>query len=218
MLCMLVSIYASPCSSTPAQGASGTISVFVNQYIQAFNAKDLEQLRSLLHPASIACVASQAQYFYDEMLKTHIREPIPRTARVDTKTVDDHQELPGKGWAEFPIRPSHEIHVTYSRGPEDSADLIVWAVQQNGRWYQVEPCLTAAAVDSLRADEPARRERIAAAQARVASIEEPLRSELKALIREGKPITAQKRYQAATGSDLNTAMLVIYHLTAEALR
>lgn len=218
ILCMLVSVYALSCNSARAQGVAGTIGVFVSEYIRAFNAKDVSRLRSLEHPASIACVTSDAQYFYDEMLKVHIRDPIPPAPRVETKPVAGTQELPGKGWAEFPIRPSHEIHLTYSRGPEESADLTVWAVRQGDRWYQVEPCLTTAALEALRADEPDRRARIADAQARVASIEEPLRSELKALIREGKPITARKRYQAATGTDLDAAMLVIYHLTAEALR
>lgn len=52
----------------------------------------------------------------------------------------------------------------------------------------------------------------------MAAIDEPLRSELKRLIREGKTVTAQKRYQAAEGTDLETAMLVIYHLTPEALK
>lgn len=114
--------------------------------------------------------------------------------------------------------PTHQIHLTYSRGPEDSADLILWAVRRSDRWFLVDPCLTPAALQTLRADEPARQARLAQTQARVAAIDEPLRSELERLIREGKTVTAQKRYQAAEGTDLETAMLVIYHLTPEALK
>jgi hypothetical protein len=152
------------------------------------------------------------------MLAVQIRDPIPPAYHVDARQVDAAQVLPGTGWADFPVRPAQEIHLTFSRGPEESADLIIWTAQRGDRWYQVEPCLTPTALESLRADEPARQARVARAQARVAAIQEPLRSELKTLIREGKTITAQKRYQAATGTDLETAMVVIYHLTPEALK
>jgi hypothetical protein len=212
----MVAALVSCCAPAQAQSIPRTVDALTAAYVRAFNAKDVSTLRSLLHPASIACITPESRYFCDEMLAVHIRDPIPATYHVEMKPVANNLELPGKGWAEFPVRPTQQIRLTFSRGPEESADLIVWAMRQGNRWYQVEPCLTATALQTLKADEPARKARVAEAQARVAAIQEPLRSELKALIRQGRTVTAEKRYQAATGSDLESAMLVIYHLTPEA--
>jgi hypothetical protein len=215
---LLTSSLFSSCAATQAQGVRGSVDEFLVEYVTAFNAKDVDRLRSLLHPRSLACITSDNKRIYDEALAVLIRDPIPSRHEFRTTLVGAQNELPFKGYAEFPIRPSHEIRITYSRGLEDSAEHELWLLLERDRWYEVDPCMTEATLKGLQADEPARQARIAKTRALVVAINEPLRSELKALIREGKSSSARQRYQDASGQDADASALVVYQLTPEAIQ
>ncbi len=123
--------------------------------------------------------------------------------------------MPGRGYFEFPVRPSHQIEIKYSLG-ENNGIIVLAVVGEAGRWYEVEPCVTRETLKNYRDGEASRRANAEKVRALVAAIKEPLRSELKALIREQKYQTARARFEQATGQAPGiNGMLVIRELKTE---
>ena len=217
LLPILVSLLTCSCSHTKAQGIRGDIKDLAAQYVAAVNAKDVERLNSFLHPLSLACMTPDTKDYDDRALATRIRDSIPTTYEFKTTPVDEKEIKSIESYARFPVRPALRLQIDFGEG-EDHGTLLLWLLQEKGRWYQVEPCLTEQTLKEFRDDEPARKARVAKTLALVAEIKEPLRSELKTMIRDHKTVTATKRYQEASGQDYETCMMVIYELTPEARR
>lgn len=210
-------LFALSCSHAPRKGVQGDVAHFVTTYVAAFNAKDIPKLNSLLHPKSLACVTPANKNYYDQALALHIRDPIPSKYSFKTMPVEDKELQSMESYARFPVRPALRLQLEYDEG-EDSGTLLLWLVQEKDRWYQDDPCATEQMLKQFRDDEPARKARIAKTLALVADIKEPLRSELKAMLRDHKTVTATKRYENASGQDYENSMMVIYELTPEARR
>jgi hypothetical protein len=206
------------CSSylrTRAQGVGGDVKDFVSEYVAALNAKNVTRLDALLHPQSLTCVTPETKSYYDEARAAQMRDPIAANYTLRVSVPDDKELKSLDGSWRFPVRPTRKLQIEYRQG-EDSGILLLWLVQENGRWFEDDPCATEKTLKEFHDDEPARQKRIAHSKALAAAIKEPLRSELIGLLREHKTTTATMRYQKATGSDYETSMLVIYELTPTA--
>ena len=208
-------LMCSSCSHAKAQGVGGDVKDFVTEYVAGLNAKNVPRLDALLHPQSLACVTPESKSYYDEARAAQMRDPIPANYTFTDSVPDDNELKALNGSWRFPVKPTRKLQIEYQQG-EDSGILLVWLVQENGRWFQDDPCATDETLREFRDDEPARKKRIEKSRALAAEIKEPLRSELLGLLRDHKAVTATKRYQQATGSDEETAMFVIYELTPEA--
>jgi hypothetical protein len=204
----------SGCSSSKSQIADSpaSIEVLVTRFVAATNARDANGLNALLHPKSLACVTPENKDFYDRSLAVSFREPIPPGYHFTDALLAEKGKMPLEGYGDFPVRPTHEIHIEYSNGAEDSGIVIFWLVQENGHWYKDDPCIRAEAVKQFHDDLPDIKARESATAALVDQIPDSLLSELKSLIRAGKTSTASRRYAEATGKDGSTSLFVIAEL------
>jgi hypothetical protein len=210
-----LSLFIVSCSHAETQGVRGDVKDFVSQYVAAFNAKDMARLNTLLHPKSLACITPESKEYYDEAMAVHLRDAIPANYTYTVSPVNDKNIKSMESMWHFPVPPAQQLQIEYQQ-EEDSGTLIVYLVQENGRWLQDDPCATEQTLKEFRDDEPARKQRIAEHKALAAAIKGPLRSELIGLLREHKTSTATKRYQEASGKDYETCMFVIYELEPEA--
>ena len=87
--------------------------------------------------------------------------------------------------------------------------LIIYSVRENGIWYEVLPCPSSKSLEMMR--ESQRRDAAETIQARALadSLQEPLRTELMALLQEEGPVSATKRYAEATQVELTMARRVV---------
>ena len=203
-------------TNSPVQKEPASMSGLVAEYVAARNAKDLPRLKSLLHPKSLECITAENKDFYDDRTTLLLNEDrVPTNYELKITPIRGKDELPWKGYFEFPVRPSHQIEIKYSLG-EDNGMIVLAVVHERGRWYEVDPCATRETLKNYREGEAARRAQAEKTKALVTAIKEPLRSELQALIREQKYQTARTRYEQATGQAPGiNGMLVIRELKAE---
>ncbi len=189
------------------------------KFRRARNAKDLPRLKSLLHPKSLECITAENQDFYDDRTTLLLNEDrVPTNYELKITPIRGTDEPPWKGYFEFPVRPSHQIEIKYSLG-EDDGMIVLAIVNESGRWYEVDSCVTRETLKNYREGEAARRAQTEKVKALVTAIKEPLRSELRVLIREQKYQTARTRYEQATGQAPGiNGMLVIRELKAELKR
>lgn len=197
-----------------SKGSQADFKGFVTEYVAAFDAKDAVRLQALYDSKSRACLAGEDKDYYDFTLLVMWRDPIPANYKYTVSAVDEGNLRAVESFGWFPRKPERELHIDYQQG-EDSGTVIVYLVQENGRWFADQPCPTEKTVKEFRDDAPARKEREAHYKSIADGIREPLRSQLVALLREHKTGQAIERYKEASGQDGQTAMLVVDQLAHE---
>jgi hypothetical protein len=220
---LLTAVAVPGCSQSKAKVAKhpATINEFLKQYVSAINSRDIVTYRSLLHPKSLACITPESNDYYDRAFRVNMRHPIPADYKFEVKPVGNYDKLGFEGYAVFPIRPAQLVQIEYSRGAENTGEVIFWLLQDQGGWAEIFPCATQETIKRFNAEASERKANEEKTQSLVASIKEPLRSELVSLLKQGKSSTAATRYAEATGQDHTTAMFVVeemeYQLDSAAL-
>jgi len=199
------------CSSSGAGQTNrpATIDAFVKSYVASINSRDVAANRSLWQTKSLACVNSDSSQFYDRAFKVNSRHGIPTDYKFTAKPIGPDEKLGFEGYAIFPVRPTQEIQIDYTQGQENSGTVILWLAQEGKGWAEVFPCATAETLQNFKAKLTEINANEEKTKALVDALQDPLRSELIALLRQGKYSTAATHFAEATKQDRTTAMFVI---------
>jgi len=216
-ICAFVLSLAAVCGAqAQSQGVPGDIKNFVTQYVAATNAKDAARLRSFFLAQSLACETPATKDYYDTMFAQSLDTSVPAKYTFSLLPVHEGNlkalESMGQQWT---VKPQNELHIDYQQG-DDAGTVIVYLVQQNGRWFDDLPCATDAAIKQYRDNAAANKAALAHYKAMADGIKEPLRSELLGLLRAHETGRAIDRYREASGQDGRTSMLVINALKDDA--
>src|SRR5215472_11767797 len=176
------------CSSlfSQANNHPATVNELVSRYVAANNNHDPAAMNALLHPKSLACVTPENRDFYDRAIEVSMRQPIPSNYHFTDTALTVKDAPPLKDYGTFPLPPTHQIQIEYSSGVEDSGTVMFWLINENGRWYKDDPCINANIIKQFHDDLPNIKAREQATKALVAQIQNPLLSELKSLLKQGK--------------------------------
>lgn len=191
--------------------------IFVAEYVAAVNARDAERFRRLVHPRSLACITDDTRDFYDEWVARAFRHTLPDTYRLTSvRALGPGATAPvPPGMVTYPVPPSHTIQIDAQSAPYSFVTILLQVTQSAGAWLQAMPCPTAEGLTAFRAAKKAGAAQDARVKALAEGLQDPLRSEITALMKAGKKADAIKRYQAASGEDLTTAKGVVETLEAD---
>ena len=211
---VLALVAATSCSSSGAGPVSHppTIDAFVKTYVASMNNRDLAANRALWHSKSLACITQESSDFYDRAFKVSSRHGISTDYKFSSKPVGSNDKLGFEGYAIFPVHPTQEIQIEYTQGEENSGTVIFWLTQEGNGWAEVFPCATPETLQQFKARLPEIKAKEEKTKALVDTIQEPLRGELVAMLRQGKSSTAATHYAEAAKQDRATAMYVIEEL------
>jgi hypothetical protein len=176
---------------------------FVGQYVQAIKERDFEKYKRLFHPNCLACIDKDNEdYHRDRLHLKHWTKTQDFQAKVQTLP-PEKEEFFAKA-CPVPVKPTHVIQLDLSPGKFESKTIVFNIAFKNGSWYEVlSVCRpTPEALQKFRTA-------IARAEALFSSLKDPLRSELKALLKQGEEVSAIREYRKASGEDPWTAMRVI---------
>jgi hypothetical protein len=199
------------------QTSQADLRPFVTEYVAAYDAQDGARLQALYDSKSRACITAADRDFYEAALAAMWRDPIPANYKFTVSPVNENNLKAIETFGRFPVKPTRELHIDYQQG-DDGGTVIVYLVQENGRWRADQPCATEQMLKQFRDDAPARKAREARSQALAAAIQEPLRAQLIDLVRAHRTGDAIDRYKKASGQDMQTAMLVIDQLAQQVKR
>lgn len=198
---------------TPAQRT------FAQAYLSAITSPDIERYKRLLHPRTRACMTPANAEFFNTIFARRVGR-FARNPHLSVRKLKDAGLINAakhNGLA-YPDRPSHAFEINLiSSGPNQYA-ITAFAVRDNGIWYEVLPCPSAkslevmkeakirAVADSIKAREVAD------------TLQEPLRGEIVALLKDEGAVSASQRYSAVAQIDLAMARRVIKALEQNELR
>lgn len=211
-LCLtVISLCAACYAGAQSQPSQAETKAFVTEYVAAYNAKDVAHLLALYDPASRACIAAEDKDYRDAAMAVMWETPIPAKYTFTVSPVNENNLKAIETFGRFPLKPTRELHIDYQEG-DDGGTVIVYLIQEDGHWFADQPCASEQTLKQFRDEAPARKALEAHYKSLVEAIQEPLRAQLISLIREHKTAEAVDHYKAASGQDIQTAMLVIHQL------
>lgn len=188
---------------------------FAPRLVAAINAKNLERRVALLHPKSLACLTPQTRPFIEESLGRQLGHSIPADHQSRVEDVAGDFRLSVADGVEFPLRPTHALHIDWETGPFKGVSIIALVAYAESAWREVVPCIKPEKVPDLIAAKEARRKQQDRVKSLAANMSPALRANVSRLVAEGRKIDAIKAYQMATGEDLSTAKSVVELLTSQ---
>ncbi len=172
------------------------------EYVVAVNAKDLTRLKQLVHPDCLACINNENSDFYDNYFAIEMNEPIPdNLVAIDVTPIDKGTLLMEDAFS-YPVRPTHWMQVNINRGPLDSKSILRQIVKLEDKWLIVVPCPTLQTVERFRKTKIKKEKQKERARILLQELQDPLLSELKKLLKQGRLIRAWQKYNAKTGESM----------------
>ncbi|HVB87447.1 MAG TPA: hypothetical protein VNK23_12375 [Candidatus Dormibacteraeota bacterium] len=200
------SVAAIPCARAQSAKVPPDVRAFAAQYVAAINAKDVTRIRSYFVPQARACITPENKEVYDSVLAMQLTDHIPQGYTLTSPPVNLSNLKALSDVQYLPVKPERELRIDYRYpGTTDGGVVVLWLARRNGRWMDDHPCITAHGLKIYRENAAAREHY----QKLAKEIKEPLRAELIGMLRARQTSQAEFRYHQATGSDLQTSMLVI---------
>jgi len=203
LMCVAGEAAAQDVPLTPEQHA------FVQRYVDAVRAKDAGRLKALVHPHSLACIQPDTAAFYDDVFRGRTRYATGAQHAASAQTIAPGQPLIAEGDVTYPVRPTHWIQIDLAPGTASGAILMVQIVAERGAWLEVLPCPTPATLAKYRAAKAAASTEEQRARELLTNLKDPLRSELRQLVRDGRKVSAIMRYNQEAGEEPSVARRVI---------
>ncbi len=183
-------------------------STFVNPWVEALRSKDTARLERFLHPAVRACINPGTKDFFGDIVEHEAQSDVSGPYRV-IKLEPMRQAAPTFLPAEdvqYPVQPTYEVDIEF-----EQRNLVFtrFLAPSNGSWLVVFPCPNEKGIAYLRKQRIRGVEQEKTAARLLLELKEPLRGELRDLLRRQQKIDAIHKYQAAASVDLTTAVSVI---------
>ena len=198
-------------ATTAAQNGTPAQQQLVQSYVAAVRSHDPARVLALFHPKVLACRNDSTRDYFDYLATQNLH--LAPSAKYKTFITS----LPASGPAailpatmfKYPVQATHQLQLDWENSPTSSVTVLRNIVAQDGRWFIVEACPSAEGMKFFHDNMARRQQQQAHVQALAGKVKDPLRSQLKALLKQGRKIDAVHKYQAATGADLTTAVEVM---------
>ncbi len=183
---------------------------FIGKYVAAINAKDIVALKELVHPECLACINDENRDYYDEYFSGEIKGHIPDNYKIlDIKPIDKDEPLLMSDMFSYPVRPAYWAQIDFEIEPYNSKSILRQVVKSENTWFMVLPCPKPETVKKFREMRIAKEKQKERAGLLIQELKDPLLSELKDILKEGRKIQAWKRYSAETGESISMAKEVL---------
>jgi hypothetical protein len=210
----LLLVAAAGTGAARAQDADAAQRAFVERYAATLVAQDREGLKTLFHPASLACINAENRDYYDSVFAKELSYgaslrggyTLTRFAPLGAYVALD----PTGGMFPNPVQPTHQFQLdTPFDSKNRSVTVMRTVVARDGAWFIVLGCPTPKGVAMFREQRLEGERQQAQARRLAGALQEPALSEIRDFLAHNRRIDAIKRYRAATDADLATATQVI---------
>ena len=131
-------------TETVSMESEAGLQAAVERYIAAVNARDLDAIKAMSHPADIQLLRKFLKHpapgYEKETFRSMLlyNDPIPK--KRSAYTVEHY--LPGfppplVGLLVWSVRPTHVVLFSYDRSPTSEVDVEVYFVKEDGKWSLV---------------------------------------------------------------------------------
>jgi len=192
---------------------------FVAAFTEAMNNKDLNAFKGLMHPESIACIDKVNSIFRDEHYKKLMAYEVPAAYLL---AFEAHKQVFDAGftaaseqWFKDPVEHTHTFILHYQGGPNGSETIMHRILKEGDSYKIVLGCPTERTVDEFVKNYEISRKAESRANEIYPQLKDPLKSELKKLLKEGRFPEAMQKYSEKSKEEAATVSEVLRRLGNE---
>ena len=181
---------------TPAQQE------LARKVVDAMSAHDFAQLKLLIAPSTLKCIGKNEDFLMDRM-KKQFDLPISKKYKL-TITKLPPGVMNSNKYYSYPMPPTHLMGMEFIDQDGDTATVNLTIGQQDGQWYEAQPCPTELGMERFAKLVQMRAQRRARAQAEMAQVKDPVKSQLLALISKHDTVGAWRLCMSSLKIDFST--------------
>jgi len=181
---------------TPAQQE------LARKVVDAMSAEDFAGLKALFAPSTLKCIGKNEDFLIDRM-KRQFALPISKKYKLTITKLPPGVMGPNK-FATYPMPPTYLMGMEFTDQDGDTATVNLTIGQEDGKWYEAQPCPTAAGMERFAKMVQMRQQRHARAQAEMSQLKDPVKSQLLALISKHDTVGAWRMCMSSLKIDFST--------------
>jgi hypothetical protein len=122
------------------------LAALAGAYVAISNAGDVEGMKQLLHPQSLACVGKGGAEAFERFLRDDYLRAIPEDHSLVAKEIAADAPLPFEDMVDYPVRPTHWVKYQFVPEPGRRVSVVRTLADEAGTWSMVVPCFDAASI------------------------------------------------------------------------
>lgn len=186
---------------TPAQRE------LARKVVDAMYSRDFAQLKALIAPSTLKCIGKSEDFLIDRM-KKQFELPISKNYKLTITKLPPGVMGPNK-YATYPMLPTHLMGMEFTDRDGDTATVNLTIGQEDGKWYEAQPCPTEAGMERFAKLVQMRQQRRARSQAAMEQVKDPVKSQLLALISKHDSVAAWRLCMSSLKMDFPTCKGIV---------
>ena len=186
---------------TPAQRE------LARKVVDAMYSKDFAGLKALFAPSTLLCIGKNQDFLIDRM-KKQFDLPISKKYKLTITKLPPGVMGPNK-YSTYPMLPTHLMGMEFTDQDGDTATVNLTIGQEDGKWYEAQPCPTASGMERFAKNQQMRAKAHERAKQAAAQVKDPVKSQLLALIGKHDNISAWKLCMSSLKFDFPTCRGVV---------
>jgi len=175
--------------------------------------KDSAAIKQLIAPSTLKCIGRNEDYL-DDRIRKQFALPISKDYHVTVSKLSANVAMPTK-FSTYPMRPTHQMGLEFATRDGGTATVNEMIGQEDGKWYEAQPCPTKLGLERFAKQQQTRAQGLARAKEALARVQEPLKSQLLALIAKRDNADAWTLCMRSLHVDFQTAHEIVAMLAGD---
>ena len=183
------------------------------EMVSAMYAKDPAAIKQLIAPSTLKCIGKNEDYL-DDRIRRQFALPISKNYHL-TVTKLPPNVMNATQYATYPMPPTHLMGIEFATQDGGTATVNEMIGQENGHWYEAQRCPTELGMQQFAKRQQMRAASRQRAKAAMAGVQEPLKSQLLALVAKRDNADAWKLCMKSLHVDYPTARGIVALLAGD---
>jgi hypothetical protein len=177
------------------------------EIVDAMFLKDPAAMKQLIAPSIVKCIGKN-QDFLNDRIKKQFDLPISRNYHLTIVKLPPNV-MNASPYATYPMPPTHLMAIEFSTPDGGKATVNETIGQEDGRWYESQPCPTELGMQRFAKIQHMRVVAHERAKAALAQVKEPLKSQLLGYVAKHDNVSAWKLCMSSLKMDFATCRGVV---------
>ena len=175
--------------------------------------KDYGAIKDLIAPSTLKCIGKN-QDFLQDRIRRQFELPMNRHFKLTVNQLPPNL-MKATQYTTYPMPPTHFMAIEFATDDGRDATVNLPIGQEDGKWYEAQPCPTQAGLDRFAKLQHLRAEHLEHAKAAIAKVKDPVKSQLLALIGKHDEVGAWNLCMSSLHYDFPTCHGVVAILSGQ---
>jgi hypothetical protein len=175
--------------------------------------KDYAAIRDLIAPSTLKCIGKNQDYLQDR-IRRQLELPMSRKFKLTINQLPPNL-MKTTDYTTYPMPATHFMAIEFDTDDGHDATVNLPIGQENGKWYEAQPCPTKLGMDRFAKLQQMRAKHIEQAKTAIAKVKDPLKSQLLTLIGKHDQVGAWNLCMSSLHYDFPTCHGVVSILAGQ---